>query len=53
VRTGVSVILPHGRTSSGTKSAGRPHHQRFGKACGFEEVRELGVIEAPIALTNT
>jgi D-aminopeptidase len=25
----------------------------FGKVCGFEEVRELGVIEAPIALTNT
>ena len=25
----------------------------FGKVVGFEQVRELGVIEAPIALTNT
>jgi D-aminopeptidase len=25
----------------------------FGKAAGFEQVRELGLIEAPIALTNT
>jgi D-aminopeptidase len=25
----------------------------FGKACGFEQVRELGEIETPVALTNT
>jgi D-aminopeptidase len=54
VRTGVTVILPH---------AGNLYLQKvpaavytingFGKACGFEQVRELGLIEAPIALTNT
>ena len=54
VRTGVTVILPHGENLFRQKVRGAVHTiNGFGKACGFEEVRELGVIEAPIALTNT
>ncbi len=54
IRTGVTVILPHGENLFRQKVPGAVHTiNGFGKACGFEEVRELGVIEAPIALTNT
>lgn len=54
VRTGVTVILPHGDNLFRHKVRAAAHTiNGFGKACGFEEVRELGVIEAPIALTNT
>jgi D-aminopeptidase len=54
VRTGVTVVLPHGENLFHHKVRGAVHTiNGFGKACGFEEVRELGVIEAPIALTNT
>jgi D-aminopeptidase len=54
VRTGVTVVLPHGGNLFREKVRAAVHTiNGFGKACGFEEVRELGVIEAPIALTNT
>ncbi|HSC72363.1 MAG TPA: P1 family peptidase [Candidatus Methylomirabilis sp.] len=54
VRTGVTVILPHGDNLYRQKVRGAVHTiNGFGKACGFEEVRELGVIEAPIAFTGT
>ncbi len=54
VRTGVTVILPHGENLFDNKVRAAVHTiNGFGKACGFEEVRELGVIETPIALTNT
>jgi D-aminopeptidase len=54
VRTGVTVILPHGGNLYRQKVRGAVHTiNGYGKACGFEEVRELGVIEAPIALSNT
>ncbi len=54
VRTGVTVILPHGDNLFRHKVRAAVYTiNGFGKACGFEEVRELGVIEAPIALTNT
>ncbi len=54
VRTGVTVILPHGGNLFREKVRAAVHTiNGFGKALGFEEVRELGVIEAPIALTNT
>ncbi|MCB9136760.1 MAG: P1 family peptidase [Caldilineaceae bacterium] len=54
VRTGVTVILPHSGNLFRNKVRAAVHTiNGFGKACGFEEVRELGVIEAPIALTNT
>lgn len=54
VRTGVTVILPHGDNLYRQKVRATVHTiNGFGKPCGFEEVRELGVIESPIALTNT
>lgn len=54
IRTGVTVILPHGGNLFQEKVSAAVHTiNGFGKACGFEQVRELGVIETPIALTNT
>jgi D-aminopeptidase len=54
VRTGVTVVRPHAGNLFREKVRAAVHTiNGFGKACGFEEVRELGVIEAPIALTNT
>ena len=54
VRTGVSVILPHaGNLFRDKVSAAVYTLNGFGKALGFEQVRELGVIESPLALTNT
>jgi len=54
VRTGVTVILPHGGNLFQEKVCAAVHTiNGFGKACGFEQVRELGVLETPIALTNT
>jgi D-aminopeptidase len=54
VRTGVTVILPHGEDLFRHKVRGAVHTiNGFGKVHGFEEVRELGLVEAPIALTNT
>jgi D-aminopeptidase len=54
VRTGVTVILPHG---------GDPFREKvpaavfvangFGKLTGISQVQELGTLEAPIALTGT
>jgi len=54
VQTGVTVLRPH---------AGDPYRQRvpagvavlngFGKSVGLLQVQELGVLETPIALTNT
>jgi D-aminopeptidase len=54
VQTGVTVLCPH---------AGDPFQQRvpagvavlngFGKSVGLMQVEELGVLETPIALTNT
>ncbi len=53
-RTGVTVILPHSDNLFRQKVRAAVHTiNGFGKVYGFEEVRELGVIEAPIALTNT
>jgi D-aminopeptidase len=54
VRTGVTVILPHGGNLFREKVRAAVHTiNGFGKVCGFEQVRELGTIETPIALTNT
>jgi D-aminopeptidase len=54
VRTGMTVVLPHAGNLFREKVRGAVHTiNGFGKACGFEEVRELGLIESPIALTNT
>ncbi len=54
VRTGVTVILPHGDNLFRHKVRAAVHTiNGFGKVRGFEQVRELGVVETPIALTNT
>ena len=54
IRTGVTAILPHGGNLFQEKVCAAVHTiNGFGKACGFEQVRELGVLETPIALTNT
>lgn len=54
VQTGITVVLPH---------AGDPYRDKvpaaaavlngFGKSIGLVQVDELGVLETPIALTNT
>jgi D-aminopeptidase len=54
VRTGVTVIVPHAGNLFRRKVRAAVHTiNGFGKACGFEQMRELGQIETPIALTNT
>ena len=54
VRTGVTVILPHGGNLFREKVHAAVHTiNGFGKPLGFEQVRELGSIESPIALTGT
>ena len=54
VRTGVTVILPHEHSMFRHKVRAAVHTiNGFGKVFGFEQVRELGVIESPVALTNT
>lgn len=53
-RTGVTLILPHDGNLYEEKVVAAVHTiNGFGKAFGFEQVRELGVIETPIALTGT
>lgn len=53
-RTGVTVIIPHGGNLYEQKvPAAVSTINGFGKVAGFEQVRELGSIETPIALTST
>jgi D-aminopeptidase len=54
VRTGVSVVLPHQDNVFKRKVTAAVHVVNgFGKALGFLQISELGVIESPIALTST
>jgi D-aminopeptidase len=56
VRTGVTVVLPaqRGENLFRHKVHAAVHTiNGFGKPFGFEQVRELGLVESPIALTNT
>ena len=54
IRTGVTVIRPHQGDVFQRKVTGAVHVVNgFGKALGFLQVSELGVIESPIALTST
>lgn len=54
IRTGVTIVLPHAGNLFREKVPAAVHTiNGFGKACGFEEVRELGQIESPIGLTGT
>ncbi len=54
VRTGVTIILPHkGNLFKEKVRAASYVINGFGKPIGLIQVNELGVIETPIALTNT
>jgi D-aminopeptidase len=54
IRSGVTAILPHSDDLFDEKVPAAVHTiNGFGKACGFEQVRELGTIETPILLTST
>jgi D-aminopeptidase len=54
VRTGVTVILPHGGNLFQEKVPGAISiGLAFGKLAGSTQVQELGTIETPIVLTNT
>jgi D-aminopeptidase len=53
-RTGVTVVLPHEGNLYEEKVPAAVHTiNGYGKVAGFEQVRELGNIETPIALTGT
>lgn len=54
VHTGVTVIIPHPGDLFNEKLPAAVHTiNGYGKAAGFEQVREMGTLETPIALTNT
>jgi D-aminopeptidase len=54
VRTGVTVILPHGgRPSMEPVFAGYHRLNGFGELTGLEWLHESGMLTSPIALTNT
>lgn len=54
IRTGVTVVLPHeGNWFRERVPAAIYVGNGFGKAVGVTQVRELGELESPIALTNT
>lgn len=54
IRTGVTVIRPHsGNLFQEKVPAAVCVGNGFGKALGFTQVRELGNLETPVALTNT
>lgn len=54
VRTGVTVVVPHGGNIFQDKVPGAVFvGNAFGKLAGSTQVEELGTIETPIALTNT
>ena len=54
VRTGVTIVCPHGGNLFRQKvPAAVCTINGFGHVLGFEFIRELGLLESPIALTNT
>lgn len=54
IRTGVTVVLPHGDDLFREKVVACAHViNGFGKPAGLSQVNELGVLETPVALTNT
>ncbi len=54
IRTGVTVIVPHGGNLFRDKVPGAVFvGNGFGKAAGISQIQELGTIETPIALTST
>ncbi|MHC4773866.1 MAG: DmpA family aminopeptidase, partial [Planctomycetota bacterium] len=54
VRTGVTAVVPHGEDVFEQKVPAAVYvGNGYGKAAGFLQVEELGVLETPIVLTNT
>lgn len=54
VQTGVTVVMPHdGDTFLRKAPAAAAVINGFGKSIGLVQLQELGVLETPIALTNT
>jgi D-aminopeptidase len=54
IRTGVTAILAHGGNLFQEKVPSAVYvGNGYGKAAGFLQVQELGVLETPIVLTNT
>ncbi|MEM1433735.1 MAG: P1 family peptidase [Pseudomonadota bacterium] len=54
IRTGATVVLPHtGNLYQSKVPAGLAVMNGYGKLAGSTQLRELGEIETPIALTNT
>ncbi|RMD63437.1 MAG: S58 family peptidase, partial [Planctomycetota bacterium] len=54
LRTGVTAVLPHGGNLFQEKVPAAVYvGNGFGKAAGFLQVQELGLLETPIVLTNT
>jgi D-aminopeptidase len=54
VRTGVTVVVPaRGSLFHAKPAAGLEVANGFGKAAGLSQIAELGVLETPLALTNT
>lgn len=54
VRTGVTAVLPHGGNLFHEKVIAAVHTLNgYGKAMGFEQVREVGTLEAPLLLCST
>ncbi|ARP80898.1 aminopeptidase [Bordetella genomosp. 8] len=54
IQTGVTVVRPHGGDPYRDKvPAGLAVLNGFGKSIGLVQVEELGLLETPIALTNT
>ncbi len=54
IRTGVTVVLPHGDNLFREKVVACAHViNGFGKPAGLSQINELGLLETPVALTNT
>ena len=54
IQTGVTAVLPHGGNLFAEKvPAGHAVFNGFGKTTGLMQLKELGVLETPIVLTNT
>lgn len=54
IQTGVTVVMPHdGDTFLRKTPAAAAVINGFGKSIGLVQLQELGVLETPIALTNT
>jgi D-aminopeptidase len=54
IQTGVTVVMPHGGDTFLQKTpAAAAVINGFGKSIGLVQLQELGVLETPIALTNT